>query len=181
MDGKQDYPIDFVRKYFVNSDESIEEVAMQLSLPVELVQLHARQGMESWYKLKSDKLEERMKYFLTVNIDNLMETHSLLEDGHFLTLAQFKGLQEFLKQYLVANGHLWAMDDEGQIRKDSYGIPIHLPLPNTPKHFMALEGYLKLKEGTKMAMNHLHEERKNGKNTQGIIDVEDDDVFKEGE
>ena len=180
-DGKQEYPIDFVRNYFINSDESIEEVALQLNLPVALVQVHARQGLESWYKLKSDKLEARMRYFLSLNIDNLMETHSLLEDGHFLTLAQYKGVQEFLKQYLVKHGHLFAVDEQDVIRKDSYGMPIPLPLPNHPKHFMALEGFLKLKEGTKLAMNDLYEESKKQKKQSDVIDVESDEIFQESD
>jgi hypothetical protein len=141
-DGKAEFSIDSIRELYINSDKTLEELSIQMNLPVEVVKRHAEQGMQSWYKLKQDKFADRMKYFMTVNIDNLTETHSLLEDGHFLTIVQMKGLQERLKEHYMKHGHLFRVDGNGDICLDPYGMPITLPIPNSPKHFMALESCL---------------------------------------
>jgi hypothetical protein len=178
-DGLHEYPVDFVREYFINSDESLKDMAIQLNLPLAVVQLHAKQGMVSWYQLQEARMEERMTLFRLKDIDSLMSTHSYLDDAQFLTLAQYKGHMEFLKQYVLKHGHLFAVDDEGNIRYDSTGSPIYMPIPNTPKHFMAIEGFLRIKEGTKMAMNHLYEQSQKSKDKNEMIDIEDDPIFRE--
>lgn len=177
LDGKRDYPVDFVREFFINSDTSLEEMALQMKLPLNVVQAHARNGLQSWYKLKQDKLEARLKYFMDVNVDNLIETHSMLEEGHLLTLIQFKGTQQFLKEYYMRNGHLFRVNEDGEISMDAYGMPIPMPIPNTPKHFMALEGFFKLKDGTKKELNHLYETVKNAEK-EDVVDVEAYNVFE---
>lgn len=171
-DGTRTYPVDFVREYFVNTDKSVEELAIQLNLPTEVVEHHARQGMQSWYALKHEKLAERLAHFLNVNIDNLTETHSLLEDGHFLKIVQLKSQQEYLKGYYLKNGHLFRIEEDGEISKDSYGLPIPLPLPDSPKDFMVLEAFLKIKEGTKQALNQVYEQTKKDSKKPEVIDVD---------
>ncbi len=174
-DGKE-YAIDYVRELFINSDKSVEDLAVQLNMPVEVVEAQARKGLRSWYKLKQDKLETRMQYFLDVNIDNLMETHSILEDGHLLQIIQMKGTQDFLKAYYAKNGHLFMIKEDGEIATDAYGMPIPLPLPTGPKQLLALDGLLKLKDGTKREMNHIYEAAKEAKkNAQ--VNVESYDIF----
>jgi hypothetical protein len=180
LDGTKEYPVDTVREQFINSDDTLETIALELNLPISIVQSHARQGMQSWYEMKNNHLAERLKYFMNLNVDNLVESHSVLEEGHWLTLAQIKGQQFFLKKYLEQYGHLFRVDEDGEISKDPYGAPIPMPLPNTPKHFMALEGFLKLKEGTKAALQQVqavNEERRK----PTVMDVEATGLFDEKE
>jgi hypothetical protein len=176
-DGKK-YTSDFVKHCFINSDSSIEEIASQMNLSVELVKYHANQGLKSWYDLKKEHFPIRLQTFMESDLDNLVETHAALDDGHWLTIVQMKSYQEFLKNYYAKNGHLFRMNEDGEISMDTYGLPVLLPLPNTPKHFMALEGYLKMKEGTKGALNQIQERYKTEGKTE-IIDV--DGFFKDEE
>lgn len=177
-DGKHEYPVDFVREFFINSDKNLEDMALQLNLPVPVVQLHARQGMVSWYQLQEARMEERMTLFRLKDIDSLMGTHSHFEDKHFIALAQQKGLDEWYKQYLTKHGHLFAVDEQDNIRHDSYGVPILLPVLNS-KHLIGFDGLMKLKENTKMAMNHLYEETQRNKNEPEVLDIDDDPIFRE--
>ena len=176
-DGKV-YAIDDVREAFINSEGNIEELALQLNIPPKTIEAYARHGLKSWFKMKQDKLENRMQYFLDVNIDNLMETHSVLEEGHLLQIIQMKGTQDFLKHYYLKHGHLFLVDSEEQIAVDAYGMPIPLPLPTGPKQLMALDGLLKLKDGTKKEMNLIHDQIKESRKKQDIR-VDDLDIFIE--
>lgn len=180
LDGKVEYSVDFVRDRFMKSPDNLEQLATEMNLPVEVVKHHAMLGPISWMQLKQETLAKRLQHFANLDTEDLLETHSALEDGHFLTLAQLKMTQQFLKKYLDRYGHLWKVDETGEISLDPYGMPIPLPIPNSPKHFMALEGYLRLKEGTKQAMNHMYEQLKE-KEKPTVIDIEEDDIFKETE
>lgn len=180
VDGLQSYPADIVREMYINSDKTIEDLAREMNLPVATVELYSKSGMQTWYQLKQSRLGERLKYFLDVNVDNLMETHSHLEEMHFLTLVQFKGMQTFLKGYYLKHGHLFRVNEDGEMSLDTYGVPIPVPIPNAPKHFMALEGFLRLKEGTKQAMNHVFETTKKG-DKPDVLDIDDYGIFEEKE
>jgi len=177
QDGKHEYPVDFVRELFINSDKNVEDLAVQLNLPLSVVEQHAKRGLQSWYQMKHVKFAERMRYFMDVNVDNLMETHSVLEDGHFLQLVQLKGMQLFLKNYYAARGHLFRVNEDGEISLDGYGLPIPLPLPNGPKDLLALEGLLKLKEGTKAAMNQIYQATQDAQKTD-VVDVDSYGLFE---
>lgn len=173
-DGKR-YTADFVKHCFINSDSSIEEIASQMNLSVELVKYHANQGLKSWYDLKKEHFPIRLQTFMESDLDNLVESHSVLDDGHWLTIVQMKSYQQVLKDYYAKHGHLFRMNDDGEITKDTYGLPVLLPLPNSPKFFIALESYLKMKEGTKGALNQIQERYK----TEGKTEVIDVDAFFE--
>lgn len=181
LDGQREVTVDQVRLAFINSDANIEEIAAQMNLPVATVRHYAEQGLEAWHELRQARLTARMNYFMNFDIDNVMETHSTLEDAHFLELIQIKDAQKFLKAYYLTNGHLYMMVD-GEIKLDNYGMPIPMPLPNTPKHLMQLEGVMKLKETTKQFMNNLHEvSKKEGKKDIEIIDVDNYGIFDKEE
>lgn len=166
------YSLDFVKHLFINSDLSVDELASQMNVSVDVIKHHAKQGLKNWYDLKKENFPARMRHFIESDLDNLVETHSALDDGHWLTIVQIKGYQQFLKDYFAKNGHLFRLNEDGEISMDTYGMPIPLPLPNTPKHFMALEAFLKMKEGTKAALNQVFEESKKGTQSD-VVDVKD--------
>jgi hypothetical protein len=175
------YPVDILRKLYITSDETLEQIAAEFGMPIVQLERLARTEEKSWHQLKAEYKKERLDYFREMSEDNGIELMSVLEELHLITIVDIRSKINFLKKYYKEHGDLYTRNKEGEVLLDGRGQPISLTIPNSPKELLSLQGLLKLKtEAKENVRKSISEAPESPKAIEeSIIDISDYGIFKE--
>jgi hypothetical protein len=185
LNKDKEYPVDILRKLYINTDETLEQIAREFSMPLDQLELMAKSEEKSWHQLKEETKHDRLEYFRAIAEDNGIETISVVEELHLVTIVDMRSKINFLKKYYKEHGDLYARNSEKEILLDGRGQPISLSIPNSVKDLLSLQGILKLKDESRESVKKLMASdpapRKISNNQENVIDVSQYGIFKDDE
>lgn len=99
---------------------------------------------EDWEGLRKKSIEDASEIAEMLVSEQVEEAFDLEVQITALMNLDLKCRIEYLVRHYQAHGHLFAVDDEGEILEDGLGNPISLKIPNAPSQLLGRKNNMEM-------------------------------------
>lgn len=132
----------YLKALFITSDDSFDDFCKKWNVSDTHVLSYYR--AEDWEALRRKSIEDASEVAEMLVQEQVEDAFDLEVQITALMNLDLKCRVEHLFRHLRAHGHLFALDDSGEVIKDSFGNPVSLKIPNTPSELMGRKNNMEM-------------------------------------